>query len=364
MGNTVSRLCDVVVKSVLLLGALAACSHGGSANDEPGAGSAAPRKADTVVSKDSGAAAATPVRMASITRGSLSVIVSGPGRTDALDVQKVRAPFAGTLESLTVVIGDRVQSGQKVGALINQTSQATLSGAQVMLRDAKTSAERSDANRALELARESLVQTALRAPRAGVVISRGASQGDLVSPGDSIISVASANSIVFIAHISQSDLTRIRPGQRATIDAPGRAIAVEGIVHGLLPADTSAMSVPVRIDLHMSDVAVPTGLFGTAHISVGERTNVLIVPAAAILRDDVNGTSRVAVVDLDGRARWAEVSVGVQQGTEAEISSPLLAPGTRVIISGQVGLPDGSHVIEAPSDSTTITSERAASAQP
>ena len=108
------------------------------------------------------------------------------------------------------------------------------------------------------------------------------------------------------------------------------------------------MSVPVRIDLRMSDAAVPTGLFGTAHIAVGERMNVNIVPIAAILRDDVNGTSRVAVVDPDGRARWAEVSVGVQQGTEAEISSPLLAPGTRVIISGQVGLPDGSHVIEAP----------------
>ncbi len=364
MGNTVTRLREVVVKSALLVGALAGCSHGGSANNEAGAGSAAPRRTDTVVSKDNGAAAATPVRMASITRGSLSVIVSGPGRTDALNVQKVRAPFAGTLESLTVVIGDRVRSGQKVGALINQTSQATLSGAQVMQRDAKTPAQRSDANRALELARESLVQTALRAPRAGVVISRGASQGDLVSPGDSIISIASANSIVFIAHISQSDLPRIRPGQRATMDAPGRAIAVEGIVHGFLPADTNAMSVPVRIDLRMSDAAVPTGLFGTAHIAVGERMNVNIVPVAAILRDDVNGTSRVAVVDPDGRARWAEVSVGVQQGTEAEISSPLLAPGTRVIISGQVGLPDGSHVIEAPSDSTTITSERAAPAQP
>lgn len=171
MGNTVTRLREVVVKSALLVGALAGCSHGGSANNEAGAGSAAPRRTDTVVSKDNGAAAATPVRMASITRGSLSVIVSGPGRTDALDVQKVRAPFAGTLESLTVVIGDRVRSGQKVGALINQTSQATLSGAQVMQRDAKTPAQRSDANRALELARESLVQTALRAPRAGVVIA-------------------------------------------------------------------------------------------------------------------------------------------------------------------------------------------------
>ncbi len=364
MGNTVSRESDVVVKTALLLAALAGCSRGGSKSDETGKGAAAPRSADTAVSKESAADAATPVHMASITRGTLAVIVSGPGRTDALDVQKVRAPFAGTLESLSVVIGDRVQSGEKVGALINQTSQATLTGAQVMRREATTAGERSDADRALALARQNMVQTALHAPRAGIVISRGASQGDLVSPGDSIMSIASANSIVFIAHIAQSDLARVRPGQRATIDSPGRAIAVQGIVHGLLPADTSAMSVPVRIDLHMSDVAVPTGLFGTAHLVVGERSNVMIVPIAAILRDDVNGTARIAVVDPDGRARWATASVGVQQATLAELLSPQLAPGTRVIISGQVGLPDGSHVVEAPPDSSAITPERAVLAQP
>ncbi|MBK5186966.1 MAG: efflux RND transporter periplasmic adaptor subunit [Gemmatimonadaceae bacterium] len=303
--------------------------------------------------------------MASVGRGTLSVTVSGPGRTDALDVQKVRAPFAGTLESLAVVIGDRVESGQTLGTLINQTSQAALSGAQVMLREAKTAAERSDAARALEIAKANLVQTVLRAPRAGIVISRGASQGDLVSPGDSIISIASANSIVFVAHIPQNDLGRIRAGLRATIDAPGRSAAVDGVVHGFLPADTSTMSVPVRIDLQLSGAAaVPIGLFGTAHIAVAQRANAIIVPAAAILRDDVNGTTRVAVVDAGGRARWTTVSVGVQQGNDVEILSPPLVQGTRVIVSGQVGLPDGSHVVEAPADSTSISGERAPSTQP
>jgi RND family efflux transporter MFP subunit len=344
----------------VLMSVLAGCSRGAATNGTPDSVAAAQRGAGTDAASDSGGAA-TPVHMALAARGTLAVIVSGPGRSDALDVQKVRAPFAGTLESLSVVIGDRVESGQKIGAIVNQTSQATLNGAQVMQREARTSAERSDAIRALELAKSSLVQTVLRAPRAGVVISRGASQGDLVSPGDSIVSIATANSIVFVAHIPQGDLARIRPGQRATIDAPGRVVAVDGVVHGFLPADTSTMSVPVRIDLHMSNAAMPIGLFGTAHIDVGERSNVIIVPTAAILRDDVNGTSSVAVVSPDGRAHWTTVSVGVQQGTEAEISAPLLAPGTRVIVSGQVGLPDGSRVVEAPADSTTIAPERAPS---
>jgi HlyD family secretion protein len=302
--------------------------------------------------------------MVAVARGNLAVIVSGPGRTDALDVQKVRAPFTGTLESLKVVIGDRVESGQDIGAVVSQPSQAALTGAQVMLGSAKTATERSDAERALELAKQNLVQTPLRAPRAGVVISRSASQGDLLSQGDSIVSIASARSIVFIARVAQSDLARIRPGQRATIDAPGRAVAAEGVVHGLLSADTGAMSVAVRIDLRTSTAAVPLGLFGTAHITVAERSGVSIVPAAAVLRDDVNGTSRVAVVASDGRARWMSVEVGVQQGDSIEIVTPRLEAGARVIISGQVGLPDGSHVREAAADSTTAAPERALSAKP
>lgn len=319
---------------------------------------------DTAASRDSGAVAATPVRTAVVARGTLAVVVSGPGRTEALDLQKVRAPFAGTLESLRVVLGDRVQSGEEIGAVVSQASQAALTGAQVMLREAKTSAERSDAERAIELAKQNLIETPLRAPRAGIVTSRGASQGDLLSPGDSIVSIASASSIVFIARIAQSDLARIRPGQRARIDAPGRAVATGGTVHGLLPADTNAVSVPVRIDLRTSAVVVPIGLFGTAHITVGEHAGVAIVPAAAILRDDVNGTARVAVIAPDGRAHWVAVGVGVQQANAVEIVSPQVSPGSRVIVSGHIGLPDGSHVRETATDSTTGAPERTASDEP
>lgn len=362
MGNSVRRFLDRAASRALLLVVLGGCSRGQSSDGTPASAAAQAGRENTAAAGDSGGVAATPVHTAVVTRGRLAVIVSGPGRTDALDVQKVRAPFAGTLGSLSVVIGDRVQGGQEIGTVISQTSEAALSGARVMLRDAKTSTQRSDAERALELAQTNLIQTPLRAPRAGVVISRGASQGDLVSPGDSIVSIASASSIVFVAHIAQSDLARIRPGQRATIDAPGRTVAADGIVHGLLPADTSAMSVPVRIDLPASGSVVPIGLFGTAHITVGQRVDVPIVPAAAILRDDVNGTSRVAVVEPDGRAHWVSVAVGVQQADSVELLSPKLAPGIRVIVSGQVGLPDGSRVIEALPDSTTITTEPAASA--
>jgi len=331
--------------AAFLLLVLAGCWPGDAASS----GSAgAPDAGDSA-----GSGVATPVGMATVVQGNLAVVVRGPGRTDVLDVQKVRAPFTGTLTSLRVVIGDRVGSGQTIGELVGQASQAALAGAESMLRAATTPGTRSDAQRALELARRNLIATPLRAPRAGIVTSRGASQGDLVSQGDSIVSIASTGSIVFVAQIAQVDLPRVHPRDPVTVDVPGRSAPLVGIVHGLLPADMGAMSVPVRIDLAPSGATTPTGLFGTAHITVGERTGVSVVPALALLRDDVSGTVRLAIATPAGRAHWLTVSPGIQEGDRVEIVTPTLAPGQRVIVSGQVGLPEGSRVREAPDSSMT-----------
>lgn len=327
--------------AAVVAGAIASgCSKGASA-DTSSAASNAPDSA-----------ASTPVHMATVQLGNIAIAVGGPGKTDALDLQKVRAPFTGTVTSLHVNIGDHVGAGQVIGAMVSQPSEAALTGAESMLRGAQTASERSDAERALALARQNLVAAPLRAPRGGVVISRGASQGDLLTQGDSVASIAAAGSVAFVARIAQGDLTRVRPGQHATVTLPGQTAPVPGVVHGLLPIDTAGtMTVPVRVDLksapQTAGAPIQMGLFGTAQIVVGEKVNVPIVPAAAVLRDDISGISRVAVVAPNGIAHWVTVTTGASQAGNVEIVTPVLSPGQRVIVTGQVGLPDSTRVREA-----------------
>ena len=330
---------------MLGLAAFSACSRGSSAASTSDTGAAT----NDTTAVDS--LASTPVHMTVVERGNIAITVTGPGRTDALDLQKIRAPFTGVLTLLRIAVGDRVGANQVLAAIVNQPSQAALIGAETMLRSASTPAQRSDAERALVLARQNLVATQLRAPRAGVVVSRSASQGDLLNQGDSILTIASAGSIVFVARIAQADLAQVRLGQRANVNLPGQLGVVPGVVHGLLPADTnSVMTVPVRIDfstdLQTAGAPIQTGLFGTVEIVVGERSAVPIVPAAAVLRDDISGISRVALVTPKGLAHWANVTTGATQGGKVEIKYPALTPGQRVIVSGQVGLPEGSKVRE------------------
>ncbi|MFI5227501.1 MAG: efflux RND transporter periplasmic adaptor subunit [Gemmatimonadales bacterium] len=329
--------------------------------DACGGGDAPAAAPDTARADSAQGGAATPVHMSAVTRGNIAVVVSGPGHTDALDVQKLRAPFTGTLQELSVVVGDRVQAGQTIAAMASQASVSALTGAQIMLTAAKSAAERADAERALELAKQNLVQTMLRAPRAGVVVSRAASQGDLVSQGDSIVSIASEESIVFVARMAQHDLVGIRAGQAATVDMPGRAAPLIGVVHGFLPADTSAMTVSVRIDLGINAAGVPIGMFGTAHITVSQQSGVSIVPSAAILRDDISGISRIATVTPGGQLHWVTVTVGAQQGDAVAILTPPIRDRTRVITSGQVGLAEGTRVRESSAEPSPSTSGAAGS---
>jgi RND family efflux transporter MFP subunit len=323
---------------VVLLAAIAAC------RGTPADPRSPPDAAATAT--DDGGPTGTPVKIARVVRATLPITVTGPGRTDALEQQKIRAPFKGLLRELRVTDGDSVKKGQVVAVLIAQESESALTGARALLQSANTPQQRSDAARALEIAQRSLVQTNLRAPEAGVILSHGADQGSLVAEAQDLLSLAASGSFVFVANIVQTELPRIRAGEPARVALSAHPAPIPGKVHSVLPAASQAdLTEPVRIDLETAPHAL--GLFGTAIITVGEQRDVLVVPQAAILRDDVSGMERVAIVD-SGKVRWQTVRSGVSAGGTVEVLEPPLSEGTQVVTDGQVGLPDGAPVQVVP----------------
>ena len=315
---------------------LAAACRGGSAPKEPG--SASGEKTSPTPN------APTTVRVAAVAHATVPVVVSAPGHTAALTQQKLRAPFAGTLTELRVVDGDPVSRGQNLGTIVARESEAALSGAREMLRQAATPGEKSNAERALALAEKNLVRRALIASWNGAVIAHTASAGDRVTEDQDILTISDAASLVFVADVPQSDLPRIRPGQKAAVALAGGRAPVDGGVHSVLPgANAADFTGQVRVDLPGAAAIGPIGLFGTARILVGERTGVAVVPDAAVLRDDVSGVSRLCLV-AGGKAHWIDVSTGAKDAGRTEIVSPPLADGQAVVVSGLVGLPEGKTV--------------------
>jgi multidrug efflux pump subunit AcrA (membrane-fusion protein) len=290
---------------------------------------------------------ATPVTVVPLRDTTLALTVGAPGHTVVLRPLHVRAPFTGTVTALSVADGDRVVLGDELGTLVSRSSAAALAGARAMAAAATTDTERRDAQRALDLAIANLVRMPLRAPESGVVVSHAADAGDLVNEGDDVLVIAPAGAVSFIADVVQNDLPSVRAGQRVAVDLAARATPLPGTVHGILPAASAEnLNAPVRIDLGRGAVGIGIGLFGTARITVGQRRHVPVVPESAVLRDDVYGTTLIAVLSAgsEPRAHWVSVATGIQANGLVEIVAPPLDPSTRVIVTGLVGLPEGAPV--------------------
>jgi multidrug efflux pump subunit AcrA (membrane-fusion protein) len=288
---------------------------------------------------------AVPVTVANATYADLAVVVSGPGRTGSSEQLDLRAPFEGVLTDLVVADGDHVESGQVLGWVVPQESAAAMAGAQQMMQSARTPAERRDAKRALALARRSRVRHALRAPEAAVVVSHKVDEGAHVSTNESIVTLVPLTDVHFIAQIAQPDLASLHPGDPATIQLSSRSRPFHGIVHAILPnASPTDLTVPVRIDFVASTAPQQLDLYGVAHVVVAHHAHALVVPAQAIIRDDVTGVSRVAVIDASDHAHWVRVRSGPSQGIEVELVAAPFGAGTSVVVSGQVGLPEGARV--------------------
>jgi multidrug efflux pump subunit AcrA (membrane-fusion protein) len=85
-------------------------------------------------------------------------------------------------------------------------------------------------------------------------------------------------------------------------------------------------------------------------IVTGTHPNAVIVPAAAVVREDAD--TSVFVVDKDSKAHKRAVTPGMTSGDDIEIVKGV-SPGDRVIVRGQDGLPDGAAVAVAAAGDAT-----------
>lgn len=327
----------VWLASAALLVACGSSSGSGDASAGGNASKAAPQDAPTQVS------------VASLQRLDMHKVVRAPGETVALVEQQLRAPFTGTLRQFHAVVGQRVEKGESLGSIIARDSEAALEGARQMMRGANSDAEKADAQRALDLAQQNLIQAPLEATARGVVTAVHAADGDRVSENQDILTVVAATSIVFQASVAQSDLAHIQPGQKATVAMTGESEPVPARVHGLLgAADVGTLTAPLRIDFQRPPRWIAPGLFGTATIDIESRSQTLAAPRAAVLRDDLSGVERMALVSKDSTVHWVKVQTGLADGDHVEILAPELETGQAVIVAGQIGLPEGARVQESP----------------
>jgi RND family efflux transporter MFP subunit len=208
-------------------------------------------------------------------------------------------------------------------------------------------------------AQQAVDNCTIRAPFAGIVVSKDAQVGEMVSPISAgggftrtgIATIVDMHSNEFEVDVNESYIARVEPGQDVTaiLDAyPDRPIPSK--VRTVIPtADRQKATVKVRISITnldkynfiLPDMGVKVSFEGPKEVTPANGPEAkAYVPKGAIRTDA--GNSYVFLV-RDGKVERRAVSVGIDRGTDVAILAGV-SPGDSLVVKGPESLRDGDKV--------------------
>jgi RND family efflux transporter MFP subunit len=224
---------------------------------------------------------------------------------------------------------DRARQLRPSGALSDQNITERLTDEQT----ASATLESEEA--ALESQKIKLGQTTITAVDDGLITSRSAELGAVVSSGTELFRLVRQQRVEWQAEVSARYLPRISEGLSVEINGPDDR-PIEGKVRLVGPSVGTGTGRAIVYVALPADVHPRVGLYLTGNIEL-ETTPALTVPETAILFRD--GISYVFTIDEDKRARRVRVETGRRNNGEVEIISGI-DQASKVVTSGGAFLSD------------------------
>ncbi|MDO9179755.1 MAG: efflux RND transporter periplasmic adaptor subunit [Agitococcus sp.] len=338
-------------------------------------------------------------RTLTLGRGDVAQTVSATGTLNPVRVVSVGTQVSGTVEKLYVDFNSQVKENQVLLELNTDLTQAKLAQSQASLNSAnaklalsQTKAKRmrelfqqqyisrqelddAEADVVANIAQKAQVQaqvqtdsinvanTVIRSPVSGVVIDRSVDEGQTVAASfqtPTLIKIAQDLTKMQInASFSEADLGKLKTGQTASfrVDAfPNENY--QGVVRQIRLNPTTQQNVvtyDVVIDVANPELKLLPGMTAYVDIVLEERSNVLLVPNAAlrfkptIPKDKkavATNTDTVKTARKGGRSGMAKVytvvqgelkdikfKTGISDGKFTEVLGSELKEGTSVVVS-------------------------------
>jgi len=202
-------------------------------------------------------------------------------------------------------------------------------------------------------------QTLIRAPFTGVVLTKNANVGDILTPFSAasgttgaVVTMADMTTLEVEADVSESSIAQISVAQPAEIqlDAFPEARLLGRVSRVVPDVDRSKATLLVKVHFDETDARVLPDMsakvaFLSRRLTPAERSPVAAVRPEAIVSR--GGRSYVfvvsaATVDTAGRAVMTPVRVGDHIGDMVRVEG--VAPGARVIVGAPANLADGALV--------------------
>jgi RND family efflux transporter MFP subunit len=239
-------------------------------------------------------------------------------------------------------------------------SQSELDRADSEVKSLKARLERQQADisvaeREVALWRQQLDDTIIRAPFTGIVTSKNAQPGEMISPMSAggftrtgICTIVDMASLEIEVDVNESYIHRVKEGQpvEATLDSyPDWRIPAEVIA--IIPtADRQKATVKVRVGFEQLDPRILPEMgvkvaFQRAGPAPAVSRDVVVPPEAVHRQDDRD----IVWLVRDGRVERRAVTVGSPVADGVSLAAGV-NPGDRVVVEGADNLVDGARVTE------------------
>lgn len=185
-----------------------------------------------------------------------------------------------------------------------------------------------------------LARTDVKSPVAGVIAARNAKVGAIASgAGEPMFTVIRDGQIELVADVSETDILKMRVGQKAKVKVAGSAVSLDGSIRLISPVidpQTRLGAVHVAID---DDEGARAGMYASAEIIVAEAQGVAL-PLSAITTDKHGTTTRLVAGDV---VKQVKIETGIQDGAFIEVKTGL-KDGDVVVAKAGAFVRDGDRI--------------------
>lgn len=258
--------------------------------------------------------------------GDVLLTVSTTGVVEPQNRLELKPSVGGRIDEIVVDEGDRVGTGD---ILVWMSSSE---------RAALIDAARSQGDEAVRYWEDVYKKTPLISPIDGEVIVRSVEPGQTVTTSDAVLVLS--NRLIISAQFDETDIGRIRSGQKALIRLDAYPdVEIEGMV-GRIAYESEIVNNVTIYDVDIIPKEIPeilrSGMSVTVEVVEAEKKSVLTIPANAIHHDG----KRQFVLVKNNSAKVIErnITAGLDNGETVEVISGVTEKDN-IIVKGAAYLP-------------------------
>ncbi len=314
------------------------------------------------------------VTAATVQRSVWENTLTAVGTLEAVQGVAITAELSGKVTRIAFSSGARIEEGQLLVQQDVLEEQARLRAAESRAKLARKELDRAKLLNAEKVATQSVLDDAqaqyeqavaevetiraviakktIRAPFAGRLGIRKVDLGEVLKPGQEVVSLLSLNPIYVTFQLPQQKLTKLETGLRVHAQpTEDGEMTVAGSITAIGPGvDPDTRNVTIQATMENEDEHLRPGMFARVRIILPDKQPVLTVPATAVLYAPYSDSVFVVEARTDDMGqprqvlRQQFVQLGEKRGDFVAVVGGLQA-GEQVVSTGVFKLRNGMSVV-------------------